>query len=236
MKAAAKPLFTLLGNNTDPVIGLATGGTFEPFYAYVAAHYKEEGCTFSRTRSFNLDEYLGISPENDQSYHYYMNKNLFSKVDIKEVRLPDANPIGRIDAAEYDNLIRDAGGIDLQYLGIGVNGHIGFNEPGTGFDSKTHVVSLTESTIAANARFFANESDVPRKAVTMGISTILGSRKIVLIATGKSKSGVIRDIAGVARPTETIPATALTTHPNASFYLDGAAAAELDDNLRPMKR
>ncbi len=228
MKSAALPLFKALKENKRPVFGFSTGATFEPFYRYVAENYLKEGCTFKRALSFNLDEYVGLRPTDVDSYHHYMKKNLFSKIDIQSgntflpngtARSPDS------EAVRYEKLIEASGGIEIQYLGVGVNGHIGFNEPGTRFTAKTHVARLARSTKEVNSAHL-NGPWVPEMAITMGISTILSARRIILIATGESKCKIIKSIAD-SGVTARIPATALKRHRNVTIMLDSAAAGAL---------
>lgn len=177
-------------NKPNSVLGLATGSSPVPLYRELVKAYKEKKVSFSQVKTFNLDEYLDLDHKYfDQSYRNFMDENLFNEIDITKdnTSFPSsANP------QEYDEKIKAAGGIDLQVLGLGVNGHIAFNEPDTPLEEKTHVVNITESTKAANARFFGNdESKVPSKAITMGIDTILKAKKIILIATGTNKAEAI---------------------------------------------
>jgi glucosamine-6-phosphate deaminase len=211
------------------VLGLATGGTPIEMYKELIRKHKEEGLDFSRVKSFNLDEYVGLSGYHSQSYRYFMDENLFNHININKqnTRLPDgkANDF-QISCQEYENDIQRAAGIDLQVLGIGSNGHIAFNEPSSPRDSRTRVVSLTESTIKDNARFFENESEVPKKAVTMGLATILEAREIVLLATGGNKAeAVSKAIKGTV--SSDVPASFLQNHPDCIFILDAEAAAGL---------
>ena len=224
---AANEMIAALKAAPEPKLGLATGGTFEPIYAAVAELAGKRDCSFSRATTFNLDEYVGLPPEDPQSYHHYMHHHFFSKVDMPTDRefLPDGMQVDpKRAAAEYDDLIGKNGGIDVQFLGLGVNGHIGFNEPKTPFDSRTHVVELTESTLQANSRYFQDRK-MPTEAITMGIGTILESRRVVLVATGAAKAPIIRKIFEVEM-TEEILATALKGHPNAVILLDAASASE----------
>jgi glucosamine-6-phosphate deaminase len=204
------------------VFGLATGST--PLTTYKQLVHSD--LDFSNALSINLDEYKGISPENNQSYQYFMNKNLFSKKPFKHSYLP--NGLATNDAAEiarYDQLITD-NPIDLQLLGLGLNGHIGFNEPGSSFDGGTHVVDLTESTINANSRFFDNIDDVPKQAYSMGIGSIMKSKKILLEAYGEKKAEIVAKM--IEGPvTEDVPASVLQKHPDVVVILDEAAASKL---------
>ncbi len=208
--------------NGAKVFGLATGSTPLTTYARIA----KSDLDFSDSISINLDEYKGISPDNEQSYRYFMNKNLFSKKPFKRSYLP--NGMAKDTAAEikrYDKLIADYP-IDLQLLGIGVNGHIGFNEPGSPFDGGTHIVDLTKSTIKANSRFFDKIEDVPKQAISMGIGSIMKSKKIILEAYGEKKAdAVAKMIDGPV--TEDMPASALQNHSDVIVILDEAAASKL---------
>lgn len=211
----------LVKENPHAILGLATGSSPLETYQAIAEEAKAEGISFAEVRSFNLDEYLSC-PLEDQTYRYFMNENLFSKIDIqaKNTHFPSVSELGG-----YDKEIEDAGGVDFQLLGIGRNGHIGFNEPGTDFQSLTHVVDLTDSTREANARFFHNDKNlVPTQAVTMGIGTIKKSRRIALIANGVDKAEAI---AKLYREEEdpAFPATALVHHPHFEVYV----TAEVDE-------
>ncbi|HRN71903.1 MAG TPA: glucosamine-6-phosphate deaminase [Ginsengibacter sp.] len=213
------------------VIGLATGSTPKLLYAELVRLHKEEGLSFKNVLTFNLDEYYPMSSESTASYHYFMRKHLFDHIDIDPAncKLPNGNiPKEKVKehAAQYEKMIADAGGIDLQILGIGQNGHIGFNEPGSPVYSKTRLVSLDSSTRFANRGGFENISEVPRMAITMGISTILESKQILLLAWGESKiSGVQKAVEG--KSTEEVPASLLQQHDNVTFILDNFAASGL---------
>lgn len=204
------------------VFGLATGSTPLTTYEQIA----QSNLDFSDALSINLDEYKGISPDNSQSYRYFMNENLFNKKPFKRSYLPDG--LARNDTEEikrYDQLIDDHP-IDLQLLGLGLNGHIGFNEPGSSFNGGTHVVDLTESTIQANSRFFDNIDDVPKQAYSMGIGSIMKSKKIVLEAYGEKKADIVAKM--IEGPvTEDVPASLLQKHPDVVVILDEASAAKL---------
>jgi glucosamine-6-phosphate deaminase len=213
------------------VIGLATGSTPKSLYAELVRMHNEEGLSFKNVITFNLDQYYPMEADALNSYHYFMRKYLFEQTDIdpENYFLPNGMiPKDKIKehCADYERKIEEAGGIDLQILGIGVNGHIGFNEPGSPMYSKTRLISLDNSTRMANSQEFGNISEVPRMAITMGISTIMKSRKIILMAWGKTKAPVIQK-AVEGRPTEEIPASLLQHHDNCSFVLDEFAASEL---------
>ena len=210
----------------DSVLGLATGSTPIGLYDGLAQLYQEGLISFRRVTTFNLDEYIGIAEDHAERYYNFMMRNLFSKVDIKpeNINIPDSrtnDPDG--ECKRYEEKYRKTGGADLAVLGIGQNGHIGFNEPGTPFSSVTHVTSIAESTVKANSRFFASEAQVPKKAMTMGISTILSAKKIILLATGKSKHDILIKLLQQTSANESIPATALLLHDDAVIYADREA-------------
>lgn len=210
-------------------LGLATGGTPVGTYQNLIEDHRKNGTSYREVTTFNLDEYIGLSELNKNSYHHYMNEQLFNHIDIN----PDRTFIPRGDAAdiqkeclEYEKLIERHGGIDLQLLGIGSNGHIGFNEPGASFDSKTHVVHLTPSTINANSRFFDNKDDVPTKAITMGIATIMKSKEILLLASGNKKSEALFKLLNM-EVNESFPASILKRHPSVTIIADKGALARV---------
>lgn len=209
----------------DCVLGLATGSTPEGMYAELVKKYKAGELDFSAVKSVNLDEYYPITPDNDQSYRYFMNHNLFDHVNIdkKNTNVPDGQAKDTdAEAVRYEALIASLGGIDLQVLGIGQNGHIGFNEPGDELLPLTHVTDLTPSTIKANSRFFASENDVPKKALTMGLGTILATRKIVIMASGQEKHDAVAKMLSGIMTTKT-PATFLCLHSDVTLVCDEAA-------------
>lgn len=211
------------------VLGLITGETPIGCYRELIRMHREKGLDFSKVTTFNVDEYLGLPPTHPQSYRYFMNKNLFNHVNIRmeKTHIPDgASEDPRKACEDFEKLIKASGGIDLQLLGIGVNGHIAFNEPGSPFDSRTRVVNLSEETIKANARFFSSIDEVPRQAISMGIGTILEARKIILLASGERKAeAVAKSIEGPV--TTECPASALQMHPDCTFIIDKAAASKL---------
>ncbi|MEG1448673.1 MAG: glucosamine-6-phosphate deaminase, partial [Oscillospiraceae bacterium] len=195
-KVAANILAEQIKNNPESVLGLATGSTPIGLYKHLIELNKSKNISFRKIKTVNLDEYVGLEPTHDQSYRYFMNTNLFDHVDIDKSCTNVPSGIAKDFDAEcerYENVIKDLGGIDIQLLGIGNNGHIGFNEPCEYFAKLTHITGLTKSTIEANARFFNSESDVPTKAISMGIKTIFGARKILLVASGESKAQTIFD-------------------------------------------
>jgi glucosamine-6-phosphate deaminase len=219
------------------VLGLATGSTPKSFYAELVRLHKEEKLSFKNVVTFNLDEYYPIDNNALQSYNRFMHTHLFDQVDINplNIHIPDGE-IGKDEIKEhcrrYEQKIKDAGGIDIQILGIGNNGHIGFNEPGSGIYSKTRLITLDNSTRIANAYEFANISQVPRLAITMGISTILQSKKIILMAWGSSKAPVVKK-AVEDDDTEHVPASLLQNHDDVTFVIDESAASELTRNKSP---
>lgn len=209
----------------DCVLGLATGETPQGIYGYLTRWYDEENLDFSQVRTVNLDEYMGLAPDHPCSYHRYMAENLFNHVNIapENTHIPAAVAVDtRAQCAAYDALISGLGGTDLQVLGIGENGHIGFNEPGEAFIKETHVVHLSESTIRANARFFESHTEVPRCAVTMGIKSILQSKHILLVVSGEKKARALYD-AFFGPITPQLPASILQLHPHVSMVADKAA-------------
>ncbi len=213
------------------VIGLATGSSPKSLYAELVRMHKEEGLSFKNVITFNLDQYYPMERDALQSYHYFMRKNLFEQTDIdpSNYHLPDgliAKDKVKEHCLDYERQIEAAGGLDLQILGIGVNGHIGFNEPGSGIYTKTRLITLDNSTRMANSYEFGNMSEVPRMAITMGISTILRAKKVILMGWGQSKAGVIKK-AVEEDDTEDIPASLLQNHDDCTFVIDEAAAAEL---------
>ena len=203
------------------VLGLATGTSPLQVYANLIKANKEGKVSFKDVVTFNLDEYVGLEGTHHQSYRYFMNFNLFDHIDIKKENTHVLLGVGDYleFAKKYDDEIANAGGIDLQILGIGSDGHIAFNEPGTPFSSLTHITELAESTIVDNSRLFNNISEVPTKAVTMGLQSIMNAKKIVLIATGKNKAKAIYNL--LKGPmTEEVPCSILQKHPDCTIYVD----------------
>ena len=207
------------------VLGLATGTTPIGAYQGLIKKYESGSLDFSEVRTYNLDEYRGLTHEDPQSYHYFMIDQLFNLVNIDpaNVHVPDgANTDADAACADYDRMVAEAGYCDLQLLGIGRNGHIGFNEPADEFSKGTHCVDLTESTIEANSRLFEKEEDVPRQAYTMGTQTIMNARCILVVANGENKAQAVRDMCfGPIVPT--CPASILQLHPNVFVVCDDAA-------------
>ena len=220
-KLIAEEFIKQINQKPNSVLGLATGTSPLGVYANLVKANKEGRVSFKDVSTFNLDEYIGLEGTHNQSYRYFMNENLFNHIDIDKNKTHVLLGVGDyLDYAnKYDDLIASFGGIDLQILGIGSDGHIAFNEPGTSFDSLTHVADLAESTIKDNSRLFNDISEVPTKAVTMGLKSIMNARKIVLIATGKNKA---KAIAGLLSGVKSIdnPSTVLVDHPDCTIYVD----------------
>ena len=213
----------------DCVLGLATGSTPIGLYQQLVAWYEKGDLDFSEVRTVNLDEYKGLSRENDQSYYYFMHHNLFDHVNLpaENSHLPNGmEPDSDKECRRYSELIRSMGGVDLQLLGIGHNGHIGFNEPGDAFDNDVHCVDLTQSTIEANKRFFASADDVPKQAYTMGIKTIMQAKKILIVASGEDKADIVRD-AFFGPITPKVPASVLQLHNDVTLVADEAELSKI---------
>ena len=224
---AANVLASAIRQQPNIVLGLATGGTPVQMYAELIRQHGEGDLDFSRVTTFNLDEYIGLAADHPQSYRTFMQRRLFDSVNVEagNTHLPDGLTTDPVQCArEYEARIAAAGGIDLQLLGIGENGHIAFNEPHSTADSRTRVVQLTDSTIANNARFFASRDEVPRTAITMGIGTILEAKRVVLLATGSHKAEAIRRTVH-GPPSDDHPASLLQTHANVTLVLDEEAAS-----------
>lgn len=219
----------------DSVLGLATGSTPLAMYQELVRDYHESGLDFSQVTTFNLDEYLGLPPGDYHSYHYYMRMNLFDLVNIQKekIHIPPGQPQDVAQACrDYDRKIDEAGGIDLQVLGIGKNGHIGFNEPDLKFEATTHLVKLDEETRTANARFFKNKLAVPRFALSMGIKNIMFAKKVVLLANGAEKAEAIyRTVCGKITPTT--PASILQLHQDVTVIVEEDAAGLLLEGRAP---
>lgn len=229
-EAAARVVARLVREKPNAVIGLATGSTPLALYKEMIRLHKEEGLDFSQVVTFNLDEYIGLPRDHEQSYYTFMWENLFSQINIKpeNVHIPD----GMTEdvpafCAEYERKIVASGGIDLQVLGIGSDGHVGFNEPTSSFASRTRIKTLTEQTVADNARFFAgDESQVPKHCITMGIGTIMDARMNLMLAFGRNKAEAVAD--SVEGPVAAVmPASILQHHPRAKIFIDEEAASQL---------
>ncbi len=228
-KEAAKFVIDLVKEKNDCILGLATGSTPLGLYNELINDYNENGTSYKNVTTFNLDEYVGIDPSHEQSYHTYMQSNLFDKIDIKQdnVNLPNAVGDLEANAKEYETRIKEAGGIDLQILGIGSNGHIAFNEPGEDFESVTRVIELMESTRNDNSIFFESLDEVPTHAISMGIKSIMGASKILLLATGEGKADAINKMIN-GEVDESLPASVLQRHNDTILILDEDAARKLD--------
>lgn len=228
-RRAASIMAAQITLKSDSVLGLATGSTPVGMYRELIRRYEAGELDFSQIRSVNLDEYVGLSRDHDQSYFYFMNDNLFRHVNIDRAQtfLPDGtNPDMEGECRRYHEIILSMGGIDMQLLGIGGNGHIGFNEPADSFAPGTHCVKLAESTIQANSRFFASEKDVPRYAISMGIGEIMTAKKILILASGATKAEAVKGM--VAGPvTPRMPASILQFHPDVTLVADEEALSLL---------
>ncbi|WP_042464157.1 glucosamine-6-phosphate deaminase [Neobacillus dielmonensis] len=228
-KIAAAYIIKKVNENPKIKLGLATGGTPIGVYSKLISDHQENGTSYQSVTTFNLDEYVGLTGDHVNSYRYYMNVNLFNHIDIQKNNT--FIPRGDVDDVlkecdDYEQLIANHKGIDLQLLGIGANGHIGFNEPGTSFDSETHLVQLTPSTRKANARFFTSLEEVPTKAITMGIGTIMKSKEILLLISGEQKREALKRLV-TGNVDESFPASILKSHPYVTIIADKAAIADL---------
>ena len=225
-KVAAKEFSKIIKEKENAVLGLATGGSPVGMYKELIRMYEQKELNFSKITTVNLDEYIGLNPEHNQSYRYFMNNNLFNHINIDKSNTFIPNGLAEdleAQCKEYDQKIAELGGIDIQLLGVGNNGHIAFNEPNSELSSGTHIISLTDNTIEANARFFDNIDDVPRKAITMGVGGIMKAKKIILIASGESKAEAIKGIFS-GKITTANPATMLQMHRDVTIIVDEAAA------------
>ena len=224
-KKAAMFIAAEIVQRKSPVLGLATGSTPVGTYRELRMLFNEGKLDFSSVRSVNLDEYRGLSPEDPHSYRYFMNEELFNHVNIKKenTHVPDGRLADEKEACEsYEKLIQSLGGIHLQLLGLGHDGHIGFNEPSESFPANTHCVKLTEETINANQRFFNSKDEVPKEAYTMGIGTIMGAEKILLLVSGKDKASILQKVLEGAVSPE-VPASILQFHKNVILIADEEA-------------
>ena len=222
---AARLIEEQIAEKKNCVLGLATGSTPEGMYAELCRDYKAGKVDFSEVTTVNLDEYCGLPAEHDQSYRYFMNVNLFDHVNLDPARtfLPNGNAEDlEAEAVRYEKMVADMGYADLQILGVGRNGHIGFNEPAESLFTDTHVTALTKDTIRANSRFFPSVNDVPKRALTMGVGTIMAARKIVVLASGEGKRPALAALLGDMVDT-LYPITLLKLHPNVTLICDDAA-------------
>ncbi len=223
-KEAFKVMKDVLDSKKDAVLGLATGSSPEGLYAEMVEDHKKNGTSYKDVVTYNLDEYVGIDRNDPQSYYTFMNDHLFKDIDInpENTHVPYGDTAE--DAKKYDDEVK---GVDIQLLGIGNNGHIGFNEPGTPFTERTHIVELTDSTREANKRFFDNDiTKVPTKAISQGIGTVMDARKILLIANGENKADAVKAMIEGPMSIE-CPASVLQTHPDVTVIIDEAAASKL---------
>lgn len=221
---ALKVMLSVVSENPNAVLGLATGSTPLGLYAKMAQDHRENGTSYANCRAVNLDEYVGLDASSDQSYVYFMRENLFKNIDIKLENTHIENGTAadkEAECARYNALLNELRQ-DIQLLGIGSNGHIAFNEPSTAFDSVTHIVDLAESTIKDNSRLFKSIDEVPRQAFTMGLSNIMNAKKVLILANGEGKANAVRELVkGEAR--EEVPATVLQSHPDCILICDEAA-------------
>ena len=229
-RTAATIIAGVILSKPDCILGLATGSSPVGTYDQLAAMYEEGILDFSHVKSVNLDEYVGLDGSNDQSYRYFMNTNLFDHVNIDKTRtfVPNGlEPDSKKACADYNQIIQEKGPIDLQLLGLGHNGHIGFNEPGEAFEKETHCVDLTESTIEANKRFFESEDDVPKQAYTMGIKNIMQAKKILVVVSGADKADILKEVL-YGPITPEVPASILQLHNDVTIVADEAALSKID--------
>jgi glucosamine-6-phosphate deaminase len=229
-REAARIVASAVTSKPSVTLGLATGSTTLGMYKELVRLYKGRGLDFSKVTTFNLDEYLGLAAWHPQSFHHFMRENFFDHVnaDAAKIHIPDGTISGNYEeyCNSYERAIRDAGGIDLQVLGIGRNGHIGFNEPTSSFGSRTRLKVLTQETIVDNRKSFAPGEEVPECAITMGIGTILEAKKILLLATGEAKAETVEE--AIEGPiTASVTASCLQMHPDVTFVIDEAAAGRL---------
>lgn len=228
-KKGAEIMAEVIKQKPDAKLGLATGGTPVGMYNELIDMYRKDEITFKQISSYNLDEYYPIEKTNDQSYDYFMKDNLFNYIDInlENTHIPNGMADNSTEESKaYDELVRSTGGVDIQVLGIGSNGHIGFNEPSDVFEPITHRVKLDERTIADNARFFGSIEEVPTEAITMGIGTIMTAKSILLLASGSGKAPIVKEML-LGKVSPEVPASILQFHSNVIVVLDEASASEL---------
>lgn len=230
-RMAAKYIAGLITLHPDSVLGLATGSTPIGTYQELIRQHKEEGLSFAKATSFNLDEYVGLGEDHPQSYKSFMNQQLFGQVDMRREAIHVPNGLAdnlQLECQRYDEAIAEAGSIDLQILGIGRNGHIGFNEPDFKFESATHVVNLEEQTRQDNSRFFGSLEAVPTQAISVGMKTILQARRIVVMASGAEKAEAVQAmVSGAIQPN--LPASILQLHGDVTLIVDEAAGRLIDE-------
>lgn len=230
-RRAAEIFIEEIRKKPDIILGLATGSTPIGTYKELINEYNKGNLDFSKVKSFNLDEYIGLDGSHPNSYRYFMDDNLFNHINIDKNNTFVPSGIAEDlenHCKEYDKMIDEAGGIDIQVLGIGENGHIAFNEPDEKLSNGTFVVNLTEETIMANSRFFDNNEEVPKKAISMGIGSILKAKKIVLLASGRKKANVIKELLGNDFITTKLPASFLLLHQDVTIIVDEEAYGKLD--------
>lgn len=228
-KIACSLLVQHIQQNDAPVLGLATGSTPENLYSCLIEEYRQGKVSFRSVSTFNLDEYVGLGRREANSYHFYMNEKFFKHIDIPIVQVHLPNGLSQEleqECLDYETRVQRAGFIDIQVLGLGLNGHIGFNEPGTPFSSRTHVVDLAQSTRRANARFFSGIEEVPTQAISMGIATIMESKKILLLVSGKEKAEALYRMMN-SKVSEEFPASVLQTHPDVTVIADELALSKV---------
>ncbi|WP_338983762.1 glucosamine-6-phosphate deaminase [Spiroplasma endosymbiont of Othius punctulatus] len=227
-KLGSEIILDLVINKDKPVLGLATGSTPISTYNQIIERTNSEKIDWTNVTTFNLDEYKGLKPTDDQSYDFFMRKQLFDHINIKKenTNIPSGSISTNEEANKYDELIAAKGGIDLQLLGLGTNGHVGFNEPPADFNSLTSIVNLVESTIESNARFFAKKEDVPTQAISMGMKSIMSAKKILLIALGESKADAIAQLVN-GKVDPSWPCTLLQNHKDVTIIIDEKAASKL---------
>ncbi|WP_010098548.1 glucosamine-6-phosphate deaminase [Ornithinibacillus scapharcae] len=226
---ACEMIISVVRSTEKPVLGLATGSTPEGLYKCLIEQYQSNKVSFDNVTTFNLDEYVGLEGNDPNSYRYFMDSNFFDHINIQKNNTHVPNGIAKDleeEVLQYEELIKENGAIDMQVLGIGLNGHIGFNEPGTAFSSRTHVVELDESTRNANARFFSSIDEVPTQAITAGIETIMESKKIVLLVSGEAKAETVARLLN-GEITENFPASILHKHPDVTIIADEAALSQI---------
>lgn len=233
---ASQRLLLKVKNSPSLVLGLATGGTPKGIYRLLVEDHRQHGTSYQNVHTVNLDEYVGIPSESPNSYRYYMEHQLFQYIDLprSQSHIPDGMAVDLVsECQQYDELLAGLGGIDLQILGLGLNGHIGFNEPGTSFHSETHVVELSASTREANRRFFSSWEQVPTQAITMGIASIMHSKEIILLVNGGKKASVLKQLL-TGEVNEQLPASILHRHPRVTIIADDEAITGLhsDDSIR----
>lgn len=220
-KKASELLIEQIKSKNDSILGLATGSTPLGLYKELIKEY-ENGLDFSKVSSFNLDEYVGLNKDNDQSYNYFMYENLFNHINMKDenINIPDGYINPEKSANLYEEKLRKTGGVDIQILGLGGNGHIAFNEPAEELNSFTSIIELTDSTIKANARFFKNEADVPTKAISMGMGSIFTAKKIIILISGKNKEEATRYLIKNEKITTKFPVSLLHLHNDTVVIID----------------